>query len=112
MGSIVLFVYGSLKRGFRHHAELDGAVFLRSASTESGYHLRMVGAYPALVRAEGGGSVQGELYGVRHEHLGRLDVFEGCPDLYQRATILLTDGTAAEAYVMSPSATAGAPILD
>ena len=49
MGSVRLFVYGSLKRGGRHHDELAGAVFLGPATTVPGYRLEPLGEYLALV---------------------------------------------------------------
>lgn len=49
MASVRLFVYGSLKRGGRHHDELDGAVFLGEATTLPGYRLEPLGEYLALV---------------------------------------------------------------
>ncbi len=101
-GSVRLFVYGSLKQGRRHHGQLAGAARLGEATTAPGYRLVLQGEYPALCR---GGSevVTGELYAVDAEHLLRLDVFEGCPDLYQRAEIPLSDATTAVAYVIDAS---------
>jgi gamma-glutamylcyclotransferase (GGCT)/AIG2-like uncharacterized protein YtfP len=49
MGRVRLFVYGSLKRGGRHHDELAGAVFLGLATTLPGYRLEPLGEYLALV---------------------------------------------------------------
>jgi gamma-glutamylcyclotransferase (GGCT)/AIG2-like uncharacterized protein YtfP len=84
----VLFVYGSLKRGGRHHAELRGAPFLGEASTAPGYALEELGEYVALVpRPHALGSVPGEVYQVDAELLAWLDEFEG-PD-YRRALIEL-----------------------
>jgi gamma-glutamylcyclotransferase (GGCT)/AIG2-like uncharacterized protein YtfP len=95
-----LFVYGSLKRGFVHHAELAGARLEGEVCTASGYRLVLKGRYPAL--AEGGtATVCGELYLVNPELLERLDVFEGCPKLYQRGRVRLSDGSEALAYVIA-----------
>ena len=96
-----LFVYGSLKRGFRHHRVLGGAPFAGSVRTARGFHLVMQGEYPALVR-EGEGYVEGELFLVTAELLVELDQFEGCPDLYQRELVPLEDGTSAESYLIPP----------
>jgi gamma-glutamylcyclotransferase (GGCT)/AIG2-like uncharacterized protein YtfP len=84
----VLFVYGSLKRGGRHHAELRGARFLGEASTAPGYALEALGEYLALVaRPHAVGAVPGELFQVDAELLALLDEFEG-PD-YRRTLIEL-----------------------
>src|SRR6185369_8713827 len=47
MASVRLFVYGSLKRGGRHHDELEGATFVGEASTLPGYRLEVLGEYLA-----------------------------------------------------------------
>jgi gamma-glutamylcyclotransferase (GGCT)/AIG2-like uncharacterized protein YtfP len=47
--SVRLFVYGSLKRGGRHHEELASARFLGLAETEPGYRLEQLGEYLALL---------------------------------------------------------------
>ncbi len=92
---LALFVYGSLKRGFRHHDLLLDARFRGEVETAAGYHLVLLGEYPAL--AEGGDeSVMGELYAVEKELLGRLDRFEG-PD-YERREVRLAAGGMAHAY--------------
>ena len=49
MARVRLFVYGSLKRGGRHHDELAGAVYLGPATTLPGYRLEPLGEYLALV---------------------------------------------------------------
>lgn len=84
-----LFVYGSLKRGGRHHAELSCAVFLGETETAPGYSLEPLGAYFALVAADGADArVTGELFEVDPAELPRLDAFEG-PD-YERREVLLS----------------------
>jgi gamma-glutamylcyclotransferase (GGCT)/AIG2-like uncharacterized protein YtfP len=90
--SVHLFVYGSLKRGGRHHDELEGATFLGPAETAPGYRLEPLGEYLALVEAEpaeaaeqGSGCVPGELFEVPLAKLPALDAFEG--DAYVRAEV-------------------------
>jgi gamma-glutamylaminecyclotransferase len=106
----LVFVYGSLKRGFRHHAEIEGAEFVREAVTAAGYALYRVGEYPALVRA-GTATVRGEIYRVRPDHLERLDRFEGCPELYRRIPVKLSDGALVEGYAMEAAEVGGCPIV-
>jgi gamma-glutamylcyclotransferase (GGCT)/AIG2-like uncharacterized protein YtfP len=96
-----LFVYGSLKRGFRHHDLLGGAPFEGDARTAPGFSLVLQGEYPALVRS-GTECVHGELFRVTDELLAELDRFEGCPDLYRRELISLDDGTSALSYLIPP----------
>ena len=80
-----LFVYGSLKRGGLHHAELAGALFLGEAKTLPGYALVPLGEYLALVPQAEAGSVVGELYELGQERFSALDEFEG-PE-YERVTL-------------------------
>lgn len=90
----LVFVYGSLKRGFRNHAELAGATFEGPARTAAAYRLVVMGEYPAL--APGDRSIEGELYGVTPALLEHLDEFEG--EEYARRALELADGRSAEAY--------------
>jgi gamma-glutamylcyclotransferase (GGCT)/AIG2-like uncharacterized protein YtfP len=96
---VTLFVYGSLKRGFCHHARLQGAVFEGEAITEPHYGLVLLGDYPALYSG-GGKRVRGELYRIKAELLTELDQFEDCPNVYQRESIALQDGSRAFAYLI------------
>lgn len=89
-GCVRLFVYGSLKRGGRHHDQLAGARFVGLAETGPGYRLEQLGEYPALVRirdASSAASVKGELFEVDASQLPALDAFEG--DAYMRGQITL-----------------------
>ena len=111
MPTVRVFVYGSLKRGFVHHALLDGAEREGPAETAPGYRLVLQGSYPALVPGRGG-SVRGELYRVSAELLCRLDAFEGCPELYQRSEVLLADGSTALCYAIDEDRARDCPELD
>ena len=93
-----LFVYGSLKVGFRHADVLRDAIRVCSASAEP-FSLVRYGRYPALV-ASPSGVVHGELVLVDQALLLQLDEFEQCPNLYQRQAIPLRDGLLAYAYVI------------
>lgn len=106
----LLFVYGSLKRGFLHHDLLGASPFVRIANTAPGYRLLLLGEYPALAfDADATGSVEGELYRVSDALLLELDRFEGCPELYRREAIGLDDGSTALSYVISPARARGVP---
>jgi len=90
--SVHLFVYGSLKRGGRHHDELTGATFLGEAETGPGYRLEPLGEYLAMVAADvvegalaAAATVSGELFEVPQSKLPDLDAFEG--DAYVRSEV-------------------------
>lgn len=97
MPVVRLFVYGSLRRGCSNHRELSGAEYLRALASAPRYGVIEVDGYPALVR--GTMRIEGELYEVTHEHLARLDAFEGSD--YVRAPVTLDDGSTAFAYFRS-----------
>jgi gamma-glutamylcyclotransferase (GGCT)/AIG2-like uncharacterized protein YtfP len=104
VSAVPLFVYGSLKRGFRHESVLGSAELVRTAWTAPGYRLVRYGEYPALAREHGGiGRVSGELYLVDPSDVPGLDEFEDVPKLYQRELVLLDDGSHVHAYVISPA---------
>jgi gamma-glutamylcyclotransferase (GGCT)/AIG2-like uncharacterized protein YtfP len=103
---IRVFVYGSLKRGGLHHAELEGAALERVATTEPGYRLVLQARYPALTRGNTG-VVHGEVFRVNETLLAALDRFENVPNLYQRARIHLDDGSHAQAYVIDEATASG-----
>lgn len=93
---VILWVYGSLRRGAANHAELAGARFLGSAPSAPRYRLGQLAGYPAL--GPGDQAIDGEIYDVGPELLARLDHFEGCPTLYRRDVVVLADGSEALAY--------------
>ncbi|WP_437837591.1 gamma-glutamylcyclotransferase family protein [Sorangium sp. So ce1153] len=103
-----LFVYGTLMRGERSHALLEGARYLGLARTPRSFELADFGAYPALVRG-GSVAVLGELYEPDRETLASLDLYEGCPDLFQREAIALEGGARCEAYLMPATQALGRP---
>ena len=111
MQCVRLFVYGTLKRGFVREDLMSAAQFEGPITTQRGYALYDLGAYPALV-AHGEGTVAGEVYWVDAEHLEALDRYEGCPELYKRSAIVLADGSRAEAYVMTLDAVQASPIVE
>lgn len=101
----VLFVYGTLKKGFSAHRILkqSPAAFLGDAKTKPEYHLYDVGSFPGLITdpsSEGG--VYGELYQVPEAAFKNLDRYE-CTStgLFRREEIELDDGTKAYAYIFN-----------
>jgi gamma-glutamylcyclotransferase (GGCT)/AIG2-like uncharacterized protein YtfP len=95
-----LFVYGSLRRGERNHAFLQGARFAGRASTVARYTLRHAGMTPGLAE-NGEQAVTGEVYELDAAHLARLDRLGGA--LYVRGEVELADGSSAQAYFMPES---------
>ena len=83
----LLFVYGSLKRGYRLHRHLRSGVFKGVAYTEPGYALYRLGWYPGMVVEVKSGCVTGELFEIPESLLPELDEVEGVPHLYRRAAI-------------------------
>ena len=92
---LLLFVYGSLKRGQPNHHELGPARFVAEVSTVPQFALRVMAGYPLL--AAGLQSIRGELFTLPTRHLSSLDVFEG--EAYERREIQLLDGRCATTYM-------------
>ena len=82
----LVFVYGTLKKGFGNHRLLAGAEFCGKA-----YIARVImldlGAYPAVIHG-GHKEVEGELYRVNDAILSDLDRLEGHPHFYERQTVM------------------------
>lgn len=111
----LIFVYGTLKRGCKNHAQMAGQTWLTDAHSEAGYRLHDLGDYPGLVPdgADREG-VLGEVWSVDAEALQRLDAFEGIDEgLYARRPIRLRpphDTLAVDVYVYL-GATEGRPVV-
>ena len=86
----LIFVYGSLKRGYALHHLLNSQTLCGSAVTKPLYRLFDLGTYPGIVEWPNGLSVQGEVYKVDDECLRRLDEAEGVAEgCYARRPIQL-----------------------
>lgn len=100
---MLLFIYGTLKRGGENHALLESQFYLGAARTVPGYTLYSLGSYPGLVAEPGDlAGVEGELWRVDSPCLTRLDDLEGLGEgLYVRQPVPLADpatATAVETY--------------
>ena len=88
--SELLFVYGSLKKGFdNHHLLSQYAKRLGKARTvkKFGMFEDSFGNYPYLIPAPHT-KIYGELYQItRKELMDKLDIFEGSPEYYERRKI-------------------------
>ncbi len=101
-----IFVYGSLKRGFKQHERhMKGARFVAATRTkEAAYTLMAVldpdasDHYPSM-KTGGTLHVAGELYEVNDAALSMLDEYEG--ENYNRVTIALENGQEAFTYLFT-----------
>lgn len=102
----LIFVYGTLKKDHKNHYRMYQADYLGRAVIFGYAMYKLPMGYPGIV-ADKRGSVDGELYWMDVNLLPALDDFEGVPNLYHRATqvITLADGTIATAqfYVYQKS---------
>jgi gamma-glutamylcyclotransferase (GGCT)/AIG2-like uncharacterized protein YtfP len=80
---INIFVYGSLKRGFRNHHFLATSRFIGTGTTRPDFDLLDLGYFPAAIKP-GTFAIQGELFGVDRHTLQNLDRLEGNGTFYQR----------------------------
>jgi molybdenum cofactor cytidylyltransferase len=91
-GTLLLFVYGTLRRGGLRHVVLAGQRFRCEAVTKPQYLLYDFGTHPGLVVAEAGGrAIRGELYEVERRLIPRLDMIEGAPESYRREPVEIED---------------------
>jgi gamma-glutamylcyclotransferase (GGCT)/AIG2-like uncharacterized protein YtfP len=92
VASELLFVNGTLMRGLKLHANLDGADFVEEAWTAPTYRIHSIGdVHPGMYLVpEGGVSVPGEIYLVPDEVWHRVESGEP-PGLY-RGPVSLADG--------------------
>jgi len=91
----VVFVYGTLKRGFSNHFYLEGSEFLGEDFTKDRYFMSVFGGIPFVFRdsseSKSKGFIKGEVYIVDGSVLCMLDELEGHPDEYKREIIDLKD---------------------
>lgn len=74
----LVFVYGSLKRGFHNHHFLRGQRFIGQARTRTVYRLLSFRAYPGMIEvSKRGRSIHGEVWEVDAECKQALDRLEG-----------------------------------
>ena len=104
--SELLFVYGTMKTGFRNHDRIStdiDTIYLGEAMTEPNFQMKSksVGNYIAPVVLEGKNSIQGELYEISPSLLEYVDLMEGCPNVYQRIKVKIPfSGFSAWMYVV------------
>lgn len=107
----LVFVYGSLKRGYHGHDQMKGADYEGAALTALPRYQMLAcpwpgaphEAYPALITVaehdRAAGFVTGEVYAVSASLMARLDEFENVGQDYTRELIGLADGRQAWVYL-------------
>ena len=85
----MVFVYGTLKRGFSNNRLLSGSKFLGEARTEGKFALYESGI-PFVIEIERVSQISGEVYEVDERTLALLDRLEGHPDWYCRKIVEVT----------------------
>jgi len=85
---MLIFVYGTLRRGGCRHHLLQGAQWVGDAVTQARYRLYDCGEYPAMIEAQEGRAIRGELWKISEDLLPRIDFEEGLAEgLYERRSI-------------------------
>jgi gamma-glutamylaminecyclotransferase len=110
----LLFVYGTLKRGFGNNRVLGDSKFLFTGTTKEPYGFFDLGAFPCITK-DGDVHVQGEVFELDDATLERADRLEGHPHFYKREVIIVNIHDLSEekcwAYFMvRPSYLSGKPI--
>ncbi len=102
----LVFIYGSLKKGFSNHHMMDNAKYKYTAKTKKRYGMfqELNANYPYLIKQSANHyhHVQGEVYEVDcSTTLKQLDKFEDAPDYYEReiVDIEIVDGSIQKAQV-------------
>lgn len=109
--SLLLFVYGTLKRRGKNNLVMMGEKYLGETCTSPDYLLVDLGPYPGMVKKPVGGyAVQGELFEIPCALLNELDKIEDAPTLFKLEPITLANGSKAYAYLYKQSLE-GAKIL-
>jgi gamma-glutamylcyclotransferase (GGCT)/AIG2-like uncharacterized protein YtfP len=78
-----VFVYGTLKSGFRNHYLLGGCAFFGAATTVSTYRM-IENGFPVIMPDPEGRPLAGEIYIVDDDVLARLDQLEREGSSYDR----------------------------
>jgi gamma-glutamylaminecyclotransferase len=90
MKEFLVFVYGTLKKGFHNHDIImdDTTHFLGKAYTAPEYDMVSLGGFPGVLK-DGKYRIEGEVYRVNETTLRMLDRLERNGQLYSREKIRL-----------------------
>ena len=98
MKNFLIFVYGTLKKGYRNHFYLENALYEGTAVLKD-YEMFDLGTYPGI-RTHQGSMVEGELYIVDEEMKKHIDELEEEGSLYRCVKVeVLKNNQKVEAYV-------------
>jgi gamma-glutamylcyclotransferase (GGCT)/AIG2-like uncharacterized protein YtfP len=88
---MLIFVYGTLKRGGSNHHFLAGQTFVGEGSTEPGFRLYALDGFPGMIRRpDDREGVRGEVWSIDAGCLKRLDILEDIAEgLYVREPVPL-----------------------
>lgn len=86
---MLLFLYGTLKKGRGNHYYVRDSEYIGDAFTDNNYAL-FVSGLPYMVKRAGSKGVKGEVYDVDAVTLKYIDQLEGHPDFYRRTKITVT----------------------
>ena len=89
----LVFVYGSLRKGYGNHRLLQDSEFKGYHNTEPAYTMYSLGPFP-MVGETGHHSIVGEVYEVDEDTALALDNLEGYPHFYDRIIIDTEHGPA------------------
>ncbi len=97
--SVNLFVYGTLMKGERDHAVLEGMKFLEEIQTAPLYTLVDIDVFAVLL--EGGTTaVHGELYSGEPNQIARVHAFQQVPHRFYEGAVNLETGIACVTHYM------------
>lgn len=99
----LIFVYGTLKRGWGNNAIIHDQKFLSEASTVGNkYQMHALGGFPGIV--SGDKNIPGELWEVDDTAFARCDRLEGHPNFYKRELVSVTSKVNGEDVLWSEQA--------
>lgn len=100
----LVFVYGSLKRGFYNNDVLRDSEFVTTTkTTRAKYNMLSVNGFFPGICHQGQYHISGEVYRVSGDVLWAMDIIEGNGDFYQRETVSVegVDGLVWMYFLMS-----------
>lgn len=101
METVKIFVYGTLKKGFRNHDRFCGNAVSIEPATVNGRLYDTGWGFPAMQLSRNPGDiVRGEIITIPEADLPAIDFLEGVPRLYQRVEVMAVskDGITVDAY--------------
>ena len=86
----LVFVYGTLRKGYGNNALLTGCDCLGVFETTEKSFKMFTGSFP-IVTPTGAGAIRGELYEISDRVFRNLDMLEGYPRFYDRKKVRVKD---------------------